>query len=278
MTTSRSLPRASGGAATKCKLNAITNPILNGISVGLNFGPEGPELCPKTFNCCAGLGWQDTPAGVKICELKARFRRVQDLCRAYGAVWGHVLPFDDYLQWLASWDFEIIKTVSGMLKGYAPQCRLIENSPLCIKGKPSACWAMALVAVWRFGQQARVVPFHQIKPAELHRLLPAADGQGFVLVEKVAGLYREDKALWLEYLIHTAYAANVFLILEILPAARKEGRLKGGAAREFQRRLAEAEPKSFREHLDADGQSKLGEMQRLPNPKFRTAVDPLLDS
>lgn len=266
-----------GPAPKKCNLAAISDPRLNGLTVGLNFAEEGPTLCPKTYSCCAGLGWQDTPSGVQVCELRARFRRVENLVRAYEAMWGAVLPFSDYLQWLAAWDFEIIKNVSHMLKGYAPQCRLIENSPLCIKGKPSACWAMALVAVWRFGKEAEVVPFHEIKPSSLHELIIDSAAPGFVLVEKIGELYKEEKALWLEYLINQAYNSNVFLVLEILPP-KAPNQLEGGAAREFRRRLAETEPKSFREHLDADGQSKLGEMQRLPNPKFRTAVDPLLDS
>lgn len=261
---------------SKCKLTAISNPILNGLSVGLNFGPDGPTLCAKTFNCCAGNGWQDTPGGVKICQLKSRFRRVEILVRAYEAMWGPVLPFSDYLQWLSAWDFEIIKNVSHMLKGYAPQCRLIENNPLCIKGKPSACWAMALVALWRFGKEAEVVPFHAINPASLHELIIDSAAPGFILVEKIGELYKEEKALWLEYLINQAYNSNVFLVLEILPPKAPK-QLEGGAAEEARRRFYQQPAKPFREHLDADGQSKLDEMQRLPNPKFRSAVDPLLD-
>lgn len=137
---------------------------------------------------------------------------------------------------------------------------------------------MALVAIWRFGKQAQVVPFHQVQPASLHTLLPkAAAGElGFVLVEKVEGLYREDRALWLEYLVHFAYGSNVFLILEIPPpAAPPRSAPAGRAAKEFQRRLGAQKAKPFHEHLDADCQSKLGQMQREPNPKLMTPVAPI---
>lgn len=297
------MPAAKPSAASKkCKLSAITNPILNGLSIGLTFGPDGLQLCSKTFNCCGGLGWQDTDGGVKLCQLQSRFSRVLALEKRYNEVWGATMPFGDYLQWLGSWDLEIIKTVSSMHKGYSAQCRLIENSPLCIKGKPSACWAMALVAIWRFGKAAEVVPFHQLSPHQLHALLPRApqsagsgsgsssgsstgsgassrqiSNSGFVLVEKISGLHREDKALWLEYLVHYAYSSNIFLILEVPPQESMPVGRQGasaGAAAELQRRMSRQQPKAFYEHLDRDCQSKLFQMQREPNPRLMSPISP----
>lgn len=271
-------PGASRAAATKkCKLSAISTPLLNGVHVGLNPSADGLMLCPKTFGCCGGAGHQQHAEGVRRCQLQSRYSRALALEQSYERVWGQTMPFEAYLSWLSREDRSIVSTIADMVKGYSVQCRLIQNSPLCIKSKPSVCWAMALAAIWRFGQGAEVVPFHQLKASAIHGLVRRS--HGFLLVEKIANLHNNDEALRLEYLVDVAYACNVFLILEILPA--KELSAKGsaaeGALKAFRKRVAADEAKPFPEHLDADCRSKLAEMRRLPNPRFATTVDPLLD-
>lgn len=258
----------------KCKMATISSPYLNGVHIGLIPSPDGLTLCPKTFACCAGTGWQDSPEGLRHCEVKSRLARAREVEAHFQRVWGRVRSFEQYLSEVSAYDQQLVQGVSAMIKGYAAQCRLIENSPLCIKGKPSACWAMALSAAWRFGHEATVIPFHSLRLEAIPKRIPK--GNGVLFVEQIDGLYNAATALKLEYLIDVAYACNVFLVLEVLPrAAPKPAR--AGAMKAFQRRIAADQDRPFYEFLQPDSQSKLGEMLRMPNPKFATAVDPILD-
>lgn len=258
----------------RCKLDAISNPILNGISLGVDFSGLEPKLCEKTFTCCEGSGLIMEDQKVNICRVKSRFNQICELHTQYKYLWQESEPFTAYLDRFKKWDSDILKAISSIVKGYAPQCRVIENSSANSLKKPSPLWAMAISSSWRFGIPAKLIHFPKLNGKELARLgsIKSDSNRSFLLVENISELYIESKAIQLEYIISMCYSTNTYLILEILDMDKKtyhdnKRTSKWGALNEvFYRKNNYSENQSFHNFLDKNVLSKLSSLRNLPNP------------
>ncbi len=245
------------GSTHSCVLTSLENPLLNGLSLGLqNFDAETVGLQSQLFGCCGGGGfaWHESAQGYTRCRLKTRLKRVQSIVDLYRQRWPQHPR--NFMQVPASWAAQTLQELAAVIKHDHPPASL-QYTPQ--RQQPSDLWAKAVALNWRFGVEARMLHLGHIDNASLHAFTAEAEGPLALLVEQVDKLWDPLYAEALEFIIQRAYNAEAWLWIDLVytPQAKDEPAQDLNLRASFSRKIQKLKSAHPLDSLTPDGQSRL---------------------
>jgi hypothetical protein len=244
-----------------CVLKMLENPMLSGILLGLDW--DDTDLVKKDkdfFLCCGGEGrFEPVPGYAQFCSLNMRLAQTQKLMASAARAWGPTFV-KSLFQVPAKTSLRILDKVSGMIKGYMPQCSLLQGK------SPSEplLYMFAAACLWRLGMKVQVVSFHKAAGDISKSIDPGAQ---VIFVEKVSGLWDPAKAAALDFFIAAAYHKNLYLWVELVSQPedlRAGATVAAGSALGYSRKISELKSRSLVDFLSKETYSRLLDITATP--------------
>lgn len=256
-------------SSSRCVLQSIETPSLNGLAIGLRLQDGQASLDEDFFPCCHGSGRRDIDANPPAntmhpsqahCSVKSRLHMVNELLSRYQYYWPETEGWPHQLS--PSRSAVILRKVSDVMKGFQPQAHVSYAK----RQKPSLLWSLAQACCWRFGLPVHIACFNK----EEH-LLPAPEKQRscqVLMIEKIDKLWDPRHAERLESVVSYAYNSNCLLWLEFLQADENSSPQPNvpsySKTKAVLSRLQKLQKRDPLEYLEAHSHSKLMSMTHCP--------------
>lgn len=216
-------------------------------------------LSPKerAFQCCFGRGirFSESNQCVLVCGLKKRLAELKVLFTRLQLVWGEAafLPsltdheFKEYWQWLIHYHHHKI------FKGYA-------IPSMTVRTQASRLWAIASMAIWRFGFSVYVYNLGRDNFLDLLQFFKKHEDRlqrCIIFVEVHQGLWNLSRKEEFSFIINWCEKSLCPLWLCVYEAHRLDRAQTSATMTLFQRRIAKHKDKPVLQWLSQDARSKL---------------------